>query len=134
MTLDEAIKHCEEKAKEHEQLAKWLKELKSFKEGQNSQWIPVTYRPMTEKERIEFAKHYGIEYCNTSNKKAFDCPMPEDGQKILISTLWGVDIDVAYNDIDGEGFICYELEGNGDWSGVNAWRPLPERYKEGGAE
>lgn len=57
--LDEAIKHCEEKAeekrafanmfvdkddkddciecaKEHEQLAKWLKELKSFKEGQNA--------------------------------------------------------------------------------------------------
>ena len=38
MTLDEAIKHCEEKAecsecgKEHEQLACWLKELKSYKE------------------------------------------------------------------------------------------------------
>lgn len=58
MTLDEAIKHCEEKAKEqreeaenvliyrngnytkcvecaeeHEQLAKWLKELKALKDG-----------------------------------------------------------------------------------------------------
>lgn len=65
MDLDEAIKHCEEKAeehkkaasrfaypdkagttkesadclecaKEHEQLAEWLKELKSFKEGQTA--------------------------------------------------------------------------------------------------
>lgn len=60
MTLDEAIKHCEEKAKElheqeiaididgceimdyecekcareHEQLAKWLKELKAYKEAE----------------------------------------------------------------------------------------------------
>lgn len=40
MTLDEAIKHCEEKScgnnecsKEHKQLAEWLKELKSLKEA-----------------------------------------------------------------------------------------------------
>lgn len=39
MTLDEAIAHCEEKAKtcnacglEHKQLAEWLKELKSARE------------------------------------------------------------------------------------------------------
>ena len=43
MTLEEAIKHCEEKmkelgercyecSKEHEQLAEWLKELKAYKE------------------------------------------------------------------------------------------------------
>lgn len=44
MTLDEAIKHCEEKekeqalngcfacAEEHKQLAEWLKELKTLKE------------------------------------------------------------------------------------------------------
>ncbi len=40
MTLDEAIEHCEEKsvgcdrcANEHRQLAKWLKELKIYKEN-----------------------------------------------------------------------------------------------------
>ena len=39
MTLDEAIEHCEEKAKcgdscgmEHKQLAEWLKELKTIRE------------------------------------------------------------------------------------------------------
>ena len=38
MTLDEAIQHCEEKARcgdacglEHKQLAEWLKELKSYR-------------------------------------------------------------------------------------------------------
>ena len=65
MTLDEAIKHCEEKAKEqrekataiarakepfykyaecaecakeHEQLAEWLKELKAYKERPQGEW------------------------------------------------------------------------------------------------
>jgi len=57
MTLDEAIKHCEEKAKEqrieanyrippkadclkcakeHEQLAEWLKELRDYEEGKRT--------------------------------------------------------------------------------------------------
>lgn len=100
----------------------------------DSQWIPITYRPLTGKERIALAEHYGIEYCDTAEEKAFDCPMPEDGQEILISTSWGVAEDVADNDIDGEGFICYGLEGNGDWDGVEAWMPKPERYKKGGEE
>lgn len=95
-----------------------------------SGWIPITYRPMTTEERIAFAEHYGVEYCDTLEEKAFDCPMPEDGQEILISKSWGVVADVADNDIDGEGFICYGLEGNGDWDGVDAWMPKPEPYKK----
>lgn len=63
MTLDEAIKHCEEKAKEirkaneemptdcklsedlcecaeeHEQLAEWLRELKAYKEAPQGEWM-----------------------------------------------------------------------------------------------
>lgn len=49
MTLDQAIKHCEEKAeckdgecsKEHVQLAEWLKELKYYREQKQkamNQW------------------------------------------------------------------------------------------------
>lgn len=100
----------------------------------DSQWIPITYRPLTEKERIAFAEHYGIEYCDTIEEKAFDCPMPEDGQEILISTSWGVIEDAADNVIDGEGFICYGLETNGDLDGVEAWMPKPEPYKKEGKE
>lgn len=99
-----------------------------------SPWIPITFRPMTMEERIEFAEHYGVEFCDTLEEKVFDCPMPGDGQTILISTSWGVVEDVADNDIDGEGFICYGLETNGDWDGVDAWMPKPEPYKKGGAE
>lgn len=99
-----------------------------------SPWIPITYRSLTVKERIAFAEHYGIEYCDTAEEKAFDCPMPKDRQEILISTSWGVVEDVADNDIDGEGFICYGLAGNGDWDGVDAWMPKPKAYKKGGAE
>lgn len=100
----------------------------------STEWIPIKYRPMTSEERIKFAEHYGIEYCDTLEEKVFACPMPEDGQRILLSRSWGVDIDVADNDIDGEGFICYGLEGNGDWSGVDAWMPLPKPYKKEGDE
>lgn len=97
-------------------------------------WIPITYRPMTEEERIEFAEYYGIEFCDTLEEKVFDCPMPEDGQEILISGSWGVTEDVADNDIAGEGFTTYGLEGNGDWDGVDAWMPKPEPYRKDGAE
>lgn len=100
----------------------------------NSQWIPITYRPLTVKERIAFAEHYGIKYCDTVEEKAFDCPMPKDGQKILISASWGVVEDVADNYIDGEGFICYGLEAYGDWDGFDAWMPKPEPYKKEGTE
>lgn len=95
----------------------------------NIEWIPVKYRPLTPEERIKFAEYYGIEYCDTVNEKAFDCHMPEDRQKILVSGSWGVSVDVADNDIDG-GLTIYGLEGNGDWEGIDAWMPLPEPYKE----
>lgn len=103
-------------------------------EHPTGEWIPVKYRSLTEKERIAFSEHYGIEYCDTIDEKAFDCPMPEDGQEILVSASWGVCTEVADNDVDGEGFICYGLEGNGDWDGIDAWMPLPKPYKKGGEE
>lgn len=108
--------------------------IKALEGPEQGEWIPIKYRPLTVKERIAFAEHYGVEYCDTSEEKAFDCPMPKDRQEILISTSWGVVEDVADNDIDGEGFICYGLDGNGDWDGVDAWMPKPEPYKKEGTE
>jgi hypothetical protein len=60
--------------------------------------------------------------------------MPEDKQEILVSASWGVGTDVADNDIDGEGFIVYGLEGNGDWEDIDAWMPKPDPYKKDGAD
>ena len=110
-------------------ISEWIDNASTV-ERSPGEWIPIKYRPLTEDERIAFARYTGVEYCDTADEKAFDCPMPEDGQEILISTSWGVVEDVADNDIDGEGFICYGLENHGDWDGVDAWMPKPEAYKE----
>ena len=81
MTIDEAIKHCEEVAEsqesycnqdgfesitishkkcaeEHRELAEWLKELKQYRETQR--WIPVSERLPEENESvIASTKEYG---------------------------------------------------------------------------
>ena len=95
-----------------------------------SKWIPIKRRPLTEEERESILDYYGANYEFTSDDYAFDCRMPEEGQKILISTPWGVSIDVCEYDCTGNGLSLYSLEENGDWDGVTAWLPLPEPYKE----
>ena len=98
------------------------------------EWIPVKYRSLTTEERKEFAEHYGSEYSDEIDEKVFDCPMPEDGQEILVSSSWGVREDIAENDALLNGFNTYGLEGNGDWEGIDAWMPMPEPYKKGEEE
>lgn len=96
----------------------------------DSQWIPVTYRPMTEEEEKEFCEKFGVKEGSLEDweKRVFTCSLPDDGQEILIS--WGryVKEDICEWDEYGCG-----LEGNGDWDGVDAWMPKPEPYDpEGG--
>lgn len=95
------------------------------------QWIPITYRPMTEEEEKELCVKWNIKEGSLEDweKRVFTCPLPEDGQEILISTHWGVSEDVCTWDDD-----CVGLEDRGDWDGVDAWMPKPEPYKKGGAE
>lgn len=96
----------------------------------SDKWIPIKTTPMTEEERIYWSERcgYDIEY---EEAELFDCPMPNDGQTIWITTENGyVFEDVCEND-DG----WFGLEGNGDWSDVVAWMPLyiPKPYKKGEA-
>lgn len=93
------------------------------------EWIPVTDRPMTEEEVKEACEKWGVkeEILEDWEKRVFTCPLPDDGQEILISTCWGVSEDVCTWD-DG----CYGLECRGDWDGVDAWMPKPEPYKKEG--
>lgn len=108
MTIDEAIKHCEEKereqalngcfacAEEHKQLAEVLKELKTLKERPQGEWIPVSER------------------------------LPERHKAVIIT-------DIETSDTYQSQYI-----GNGYWECDNgtfknriiAWMPLPEPYKE----
>lgn len=96
-----------------------------------SPWIPVTYRPMTEEEEKELCEKLGIEEgcLEDWKKRVFTCHLPDDGQEILISRGKYVEEDICSWDEYGCG-----LENNGDWDGVDAWKPKPEPYKKEGAE
>lgn len=116
MTLDEAIKHCEEVAdydcynekqlkcaEEHWQLAEWLRELKAYKENE---WIPRSEPPKNEGTYLVYAP----DYMGGSSS--------------------------AKENYNGVMFSKYK---NGKWSiehgyyerpnCVKAWRPLPGPYR-----
>lgn len=97
----------------------------------DSQWIPITYRPMTEEEEKEFCVKWGIKegILEDWEKRVFTCHLPDDGQEILISVGRYVHEDICSWDED-----CCGLENNGDWDGVDAWMPKPEPYKKEGTE
>ena len=92
-----------------------------------NEWIPVKMRPGTDEEYEEFSL-YGD--CPREDFRVFECPLPDDGQKVLVTTRWGdICVDVWHRDVD----CCY-FEDNCDDDDVIAWMPLPESYKEGGSK
>lgn len=103
--LDEAIKACKAPA-----------------------WIPVTTRQMTAEEATAYAKRLDMSPIELikAGGRIFTCRMPEFRQEIIISTSYGVSVDVC--DLDEYG--SYALEERGDWEGVDAWMPMPERYQD----
>lgn len=78
-------------------------------------WHEVKTRPLTDEEKEAYAE-FNLAYM-------LDCPLPDDGQEILVATKYGVDVDVCGID---EG---YYLEKQGDWDDVLAWASMP-RYKK----
>lgn len=83
-------------------------------------WIHVKTRPMTEEE-----KEYYSEYLFEGNGLIYECPLPYDGQEVLITSKYGsVDKTTFYTDC-GNYFENYE-----DYDEVIAWMPLPEPFKE----
>lgn len=157
MTLDEAIAHAKEMAKklkamtsvtdgkpyyeciacakDHEQLASWLEELKRYK----SQKVLIKVKPQDAKtlKRILQASQFGIAYPDTQYEVV---PMVSDGQinrwipvserlpeeegdYLIQPYRYQITIDHFVN-----GKFCFY---NGD---VTAWQPLPEPYKKGDQE
>lgn len=85
---------------------------------QQTSWIPIKTRPMTDEEKEEIGHEYAYMY---------DCPLPDDGQDVLITDRYGnVEIDTFCSDYEGVYF-----ENNCDDDEVTAWQPLPEKYEEG---
>lgn len=89
----------------------------------DNKWIPMTTRPMTDDEKEHFAEQ--LEYCDDA--EIFNCPLPDDGQEVLITIYGETEIDTFLrDDVDG----CY-FE-NRDIGDVRAWMPFPEPYGEDG--
>ena len=84
---------------------------------EQTRWIPLKTRPMTEEEKEEIGFDFDYMY---------DCPLPDYGQEVLITDCYGnVEIDTFYRDYDGVYF-----EENCDDGEVVAWMPLPQPYTE----
>ncbi len=116
-TYDQIAKEIAEKALDEfvindKPLREWIRIMAE----QQPRWIPVKFRPLTEEEQEEYPY-----YCYIA-----DCPMPNDGEEILVTTTHGyVNKDISYID---DGFY---LDSGYDWkTDVIAWMPLPEPYKE----
>ena len=90
---------------------------------QEQKWIPIKTRPLTDEESEYYSS---LGFPSEEMSFIYDCPLPDDGQSVLITNRYNsVDVDTFYND-DG----CY-FEDNCDEDDVLAWMPLPERYKKG---
>ena len=89
-------------------------------EEYNGGWIPVKTRPMTEEE-----KEYYSEYLFEGNGLIYECPLPEDGQEVLVTSKYGSVDKTTFCTDCGNYFENYE-----DYDEVIAWQPLPEPFKE----
>ena len=90
---------------------------------QEPKWIPIKTRPLTKKEKEYFAEQG---YSEDSISFMYDCPLPEDGEEVLITTLF----DVVQTDTFCRDDGCY-FETYCDEDDVKAWMPKPEPYKDG---
>ena len=85
-------------------------------------WIPIKTRQATEEDIKYYKEHFedaeDLEY-------VFDCPLPEDGQEVLITT-WAGDVAISTfcEDCWGSYFEDYE-----DDDDVKAWMSLPKPYE-----
>ena len=74
-------------------------------------WIPITYRDADEEEQED-----GSIYMLT-------CPLPEEGEEVLVSSGKYIRIDT----------MCYDngwhFDNYGDIRDVDAWMPLPKPYR-----
>lgn len=87
-------------------------------------WIPVKFKPITPEERAKPAYAYGIDESEVDDTEMLDCPLPEDGQAVLLSLENEVFDDICKWDQFGCGLKYYL-----SWTGVTAWMPFPKPYR-----
>ena len=92
-------------------------------EALEQRWIPIKTRPMTEEEKEHFSE-YADSRCD-DNYTMLDCPLPDDGQEVIVSSNGYVGTDIFCRDsADGCYFEGYDIDD------VDAWMSLPQPYTE----
>lgn len=88
-----------------------------------TEWIPIKTRPLTKEEKEHYAE---MGYSDDSVTFMYDCPLPDDGEEVLVTDWLGnVEFDTFIRDeCDG----CY-FEENCDDGEVVAWKHKPSPYK-----
>lgn len=117
LTFEENSKLFNLTSTERAEFQIWVKEQTERPKGE---WIPIKVRPLTDEEKEYYTEHeYPADFM-----MMYDCPMPDDGQEVLITTSTGyVTTDTYYID-EGGYFENYCDEGD-----VKAWMPKPEPYE-----
>lgn len=86
-------------------------------------WHKVLTRDLTEEEINQYAS-IGVSE-DWIPEYTFRAPMPKDGERILLRTSWGTDIDTCV--VKNDGVIdVYQLDDSIFWDGVYEWAYLPE--------
>ena len=86
-------------------------------------WHKVLPRDLTEEEINQYAS-IGVSE-DWIPEYTFETPMPNDGERILLRTDCGTDIDTCV--VENDGVIdVYQLDESIFWDGVYAWAYLPE--------
>lgn len=87
----------------------------------NNGWIPVVYHDVTEEEREREKIPSEITYI-------LDCPLPENGEEIIVTNGRSVWQDTSYVE------DCHYLDSGESWRYITAWQPMPKPYKKIKAE
>ena len=95
----------------------------AIKALEQTEWIPIKTRPLTKEEKEHYAE---MGYSDDSVTFMYDCPLPDDGEEVLVTDWLGnVEFDTFIRDeCDG----CY-FEENCDDGEVVAWKHKPSPYK-----
>lgn len=86
-------------------------------------WHKVLSRDLTEEEINQYAS-IGVSE-DWIPEYTFEDPMPKNGERILLRTSWGTDIDTCVVKNDGVLDI-YLLDEYDTWDGITEWAYLPE--------
>jgi hypothetical protein len=100
-----------------------LDDIENLHSAEPQEWIPIKTRPLTKEEKEHYAE---MGYSDDSVTFMYDCPLPDDGEEVLVTDWLGnVEFDTFIRDeCDG----CY-FEENCDDGEVVAWKHKPSPYK-----